>query len=107
MDQSAAPWRVLDEAASPPPQAEAGKQQPAGAGAWLSPRLVVRLGVAGALAVGAFVLAVTGPVGSVQVDGGSVLSSDAPSSSGNPVPAGGRLVVDVQGAVLRPGVQQL
>src|SRR5262245_39346917 len=107
MDRSAAPWRVLDEAASPSPQTEGGDERPAGAASWLTARLVVGLGVAAVLAVGAFVLAATGPVGSVQVDAGSVLSSDATSPSGEPVPGGGRLVVDVQGAVLRPGVQQL
>src|SRR5262245_10423660 len=102
MDRSAAPWRVLDETASPPSQAEAGDDRPVGASGWLTARLVVGLGIAAALAVGAFVLAVTGPVGSVQVDGGSVLSSDVMNPSGEPVPGGGRLVVDVQGAVLRP-----
>jgi competence protein ComEA len=106
MDPSAAPWRVLDEAASPPSPADAGDERPAGAG-WLTARLVIGLAVAVVLAAGAFLLAVTGPAGSVQVDGRSVLASEGASSSVADVPVGGRLVVDVQGAVVRPGVQQL
>ena len=105
MDRSAAPWRVLDEEAAPPSEAEANQQRPADR--WLTARLVVGLGLAGILAVVAFALAVTGPVGSVQVGGAAAWPSDAPDASSEQVAPGGKVVVDVQGAVLQPGVQQL
>ena len=46
-------------------------------------------------------LAATGPVGSVEIDGGAAFSSDAPIASGDAVVAGVSVVVDVQGAVVR------
>ena len=107
MDRSAAPWRVLDEAASPASGPDPGDGRPDAAGGWLTARLGAGLAVAGALVLGAFVLAITGPVGSVAVDGGAALPSDGFSSSGAVVPVGGAVVVVVQGAVLRPGVQRL
>jgi competence protein ComEA len=68
--------------------------------------LVAGLAVAAALAVGAFVLAATGSAGSIEVAGGTSWPSDGPGSSAQ-VLAGAQLVVDVQGAVLEPGVQHL
>jgi competence protein ComEA len=69
----------------------------------------VGLAVAGLLAVGAFALAATAPVGSVEVGGSTAWSSDEPlgSGAGGAVANGGSVVVDVQGAVVRPGVQRL
>jgi competence protein ComEA len=109
MDHSASPWRVLDEAATSttPPGAEANGEPRSPARGWLTPRLVGGFAIAAALAIAAFILAATGPVGSVQVDGGSTWPSDGLSASGDPVPVGAELVVDVQGAVRRPGVQHL
>jgi competence protein ComEA len=106
MDRSAAPWRVLDEAASPPAGAEEGNDRRSGTAGWLTPRLVAGLAVAAALAVGAFVLAATGSAGSVEVAGGTSWPSGEPGSSAQ-VLAGAQLVVDVQGAVVEPGVQHL
>ena len=108
MDRSAAPWRVLEDVtASTPDAGPGGPEERASGPPWLTLRLVIGLSVAGLLAVGAFVLAATGPVGSVEIDGGAAFSSDAPIASGDGVAAGGQVVVDVQGAVPRPGVQRL
>jgi competence protein ComEA len=108
MDRSAAPWRVLDDVNSSSLEAASGgSEERAGGPPWLTLRLVIGLAVAGLLAVGAFVVAATGPVGSVEIDGGAAFSSDAPIASGDAVTSGAPIVVDVQGAVVRPGVQQL
>jgi competence protein ComEA len=85
----------------------AGEASPRPA-SWLTARLVLGLVAAVALAIGAFVLAATGPAGSIEVGGGAAWSSSEPRPAGSdPVLAGAELVIDVQGAVLRPGVQRL
>jgi competence protein ComEA len=64
--------------------------------------------VAGALAAGAFAMAAAGPGGTVVIDGGQALASGSPEISGDA--SGGVaavVVVDVQGAILRPGVHRL
>jgi competence protein ComEA len=106
MDRSAAPWRVLDDAEGSP--APTGESATDAAPSLLSLRLVVGLGMAAALALGAFVLAATGPVGSVEVGGGTDWASDGPGLIGSgPIAVAGAVVVDVQGAVVNPGVQRL
>jgi competence protein ComEA len=107
MDRSATPWRVLDDAIASAPEAGPGGPEERAGPPWLTARLVIGLAVAGLLAVGAFVLAATGPVGTVEIDGGTAFSSDAPTASGDDVVSGVQVIVDVQGAVVRPGVQRL
>ena len=99
MDPNAAPWRSLDAeapAAEEPPPSPGGVPLPAVAAA------------AGAvvLAVAAFFLAMGPGGGSLVVAGGEPL----PSSSGDvALPSGGHseLVVEIVGAVTRPGVYRL
>lgn len=104
MDRSATPWRVLDDVATPePPPAVDGTSR-------VSWRLVGGLCLAAVLGIGAFVLAASGPGGEISVEGGAAWTASGaprPSADGSPGSAAGALVVDVQGAVLRPGVIQL
>jgi competence protein ComEA len=114
MDRSAAPWRVLDEGTGEPLQSPGTGAATSGASA-LPTRLprpswtaIGGFGLAAALAIGAFVVAASSPQGEIVVDGGApwIASGSAPMSRGSSS-AGTRLVVDVQGAVLRPGVLEL
>lgn len=119
MDRSAAPWRVLDEQAP-----DEGSGAAAGSGQEASPGPLAGIGwgtigaiaAAAALAVAAFVIAATGPGGTVAVDSadgedgfGRLGSAAATSGSSDPGSDSGRpeLVVDVQGAVVQPGVFHL
>jgi competence protein ComEA len=115
MDRSATPWRVLDDAAATEegrvPAARGAGDAP-GAPATLVPgfswRAIGGLGLAAALGLGAFVLAASGPGGEISVEGGVAwTASGSPADSGRFPSAAVVLVVDVQGAVLRPGVLQL
>jgi len=115
VDPSSTPWRVFD-APSPSPAGGAPPAAPSGTGPSSSPgtdsvtvRLpppTVVLAIAGAAVVGvlALVLALTGAGAGAVIDG--------PGASGRVVagsgaPLGGEVVVDVAGAVARPGVYRL
>jgi len=115
MDRSATPWRVLDDAAATEQgrvPAAAGAGDAPGASATLLPgpswRVLGGLGLAAALGIGAFVLAASGPGGEISVEGGAPwTASESPGDSGRTPSVAIALVVDVQGAVFRPGVLQL
>jgi competence protein ComEA len=114
MDRSASPWRVLDDAAvvgSTPADAAAPNGDGARGPASLrvSARLIGGIVGAGVLAVAAFVVAASGSTdGGVTVDNGAVvLDASARPAAGSASPSFGDVVVDVQGAVLQPGVHHL
>ena len=121
MSQSPAPWRALEDGpgatplgglAAPAGTASRGAATAAlGAPGLSGPRLwgvVGGLIGAAALAVAAILLIVTGGTGAVVVDGAGIAGSDRPSAGSSASAAGGSsLVVDVQGAVRRPGIVTL
>jgi competence protein ComEA len=63
--------------------------------------------VAGFLAAAAFAVAASGSTGSVTVDAGGTLDGSPSPSPVMAAPVGGDLVIDVQGAVLQPGVHHV
>jgi competence protein ComEA len=113
MDDSAAPWRALEDVPSPPaPGGGAGVasgDHRAGF-AWPGPWIAVALAVAILLVGAAVLLVMSGGHGSVAVDGGLPLASapDRPVAARGPDSSSATiLVVDVQGAVVRPGIVRL
>ena len=95
MDPSATPWRALEDSAPRTTEPGAAPQDR---------RVVAFLGlaVAGALAVGAFVVASSGGGGGVAVSGMAVAAGSPAASR-----VDDSLVVEVVGAVERPGVYRL
>jgi competence protein ComEA len=111
MDRSATPWRVLDEAGSGAPGLTASGAEAPSPSAGL-PRLswptIGGFLLAAALAIGAFAIAASSSRGEISVEGGSTwTASGSPQETGEQATGGSRLVVDVQGAVLRPGILEL
>jgi len=111
MEPSSTPWRVLEDPADTPPV----RRGPSGEEphARLPRTAIITLGVAVVLAIGAFLLAFgSGSGGTVAVDGGVPFDSTppglGPSTDPGGVSATGRLVVvEIVGAVERPGVFRL
>lgn len=107
MEQQSAPWRVFDA----PAAGEAGSAStaatstgPAAAGGAVNQRLAIAA-VAGAIAIGALALAIA-----MSGAGGAVVegpSASASGGSGDLVAAAGGLVIDVTGAVAKPGLYRL
>ena len=104
MEPSSAPWRVIDtpEPAAAPPEPGPARRNPP----WAAIGLVL---VAAAIAVAA-VVATSQPAPLIGVDGAIGLEAGAvargETTPPGPAPGAG-LVVDVGGAVLRPGVYHL
>jgi competence protein ComEA len=109
MDPTTPPWRVFD---APPntPDSEAVATSGSGASATAIPRPRLQPATAASL-IGAAVLAVAAVAvalgslgGGIAVDAGALGSGDPSASVGSP---SGEIVVDVAGAVARPGVYHL
>jgi competence protein ComEA len=113
MSESSAPWRALED----PPGPVSGGAGPNGVPAatsgatappvrWLA---IAGFGLAAILLGAALLLIVSSGTGAVAIDGGGAPASRAPNASGSAgtVTSEAFLVIDVQGAVLRPGVVRL
>jgi competence ComEA-like helix-hairpin-helix protein len=116
MEPSApSPWRVLETPAAGERLDRLGtQQQPAGVGATQStlPKMLVIIGLAVACGIAAFFLAVGDGSGAVRIDGGTGLDHVASAVPGGSLDlviggAGGELVVEIVGAVQRPGVYRM
>jgi competence protein ComEA len=111
MDESAASWRALEDQ----PAASQRHRDHANHSGRPAPWAIAILVVAVTLGSLAFVLAASANSGSVGVEGARVAvgaATDDPATSRGPAgsgiaPADAQLVVDVQGAVVRPGVVRL
>jgi competence protein ComEA len=110
MDQSAAPWRVLEE----PTDSDGERPSGAPGSAGLLPRTrwlpLAAIGLAGALGLAAFLVATTGSNPSLDVSGAEPFGSGAGASDAlesRATPGSGLVLVDVQGAVAHPGVVKL
>ena len=102
MDPSTPPWRALDAASGSPsttaPAASGGSLR-----GWVP---IVCFVLAIVLAVAAFVVAATGAGGAVEVDGADIVTAADPSgAAGSTIRAA--LLVEVSGAVAKPGVYRL
>ena len=112
MDRSANPWRVVDDAAVPgaaEPGVSQGPSGPDPAPRALPVRLVAGIAVAVVLVVASFGIAASGSTGGgVTVEGGGGLVQASTRPAPAPTSGGaGELVVDVQGAVPRPGIHRI
>jgi competence protein ComEA len=115
VEQSSTPWRVFD-APSPPGAdtksatnagvAPPGSSRPSVAGLEPGDRRLALAGILGAAAIGAIALVIAASgAGATTVDGpGTDVTA---GSSGGPSIGGAEIVVDVGGAVVRPGVYRL
>ena len=112
MEPSSTPWRVLEDPADTPP-VRGGPSGEERRHSRLPRSAIFTAGVAVVLAIGAFLLAFgSGSGGTVAVDGGVPFDSTPPGLGPSTDPGGasatGRLVVvEIVGAVERPGVFRL
>lgn len=109
--EPAPPWRVLE---LPDREPSSLTPTPAGASAPAAPgqlpwQALGVLGAAAVLAVVAFLAAAAGPSESIVIDAGAVASSSAPAeaAAGPGVASPRRVLVEVSGAVVSPGVYEL
>ena len=106
MDQSAAPWRALENDEPAKGDDTRASRSP---GAMRTTWIVAAVGAAMLVAAVAIWLVATNGSGSLVVEGGGPLPAGSDRALGRPERSastanGGDLVVDVQGAVVRPGV---
>jgi competence protein ComEA len=103
------PWRMIESRPAggvAPAAPVAGQAPPSVAGVAVDARVLATIGATIACAIVAFVLAFAGGSGTTTVEGGTLIGAEAsPSASG--VESGGEVIVEIVGAVARPGVYHL
>lgn len=103
MEPSGAPWRVLETTESEPPQSA---DPPRGI-----PWVVIGVVVLAMVLAAAALVVVTRPAADVAVDGAGIMEAGFDGQGGtgpaNPASASPLVVVEVAGAVMRPGVYRL
>lgn len=113
MDRSTTPWRVLDEGSPDGLAAESrasqGDPEASGNSTLRLPWTAIGgLILAAVMAIGAFAIAASTPRGEITVDGGTTFAaSGSPKGSDAASSGAADVVVDVQGAVVRPGLREL
>lgn len=113
MEQSSTPWRVFDAptAAGPGDQATPGTAASGatGSSATATNQRLALAGVLGAVAIGglAIVIAASGAGGEIVEGPGVAAGAAGAPGSGDPGSAAGEIVVDVAGAVVKPGVYRI
>ena len=113
MEQSSTPWRVFDAptAAGPGDQATPGTAASGanGSSATATNQRLALAGVLGAVAIGglAVVIAASGAGGEIVEGPGVATGAVGAPGSGDPGYAAGEIVVDVAGAVVKPGVYRV
>src|SRR3954470_13300375 len=109
MDGPAA-WRVLDETAGPAGSRVDGEASPPPSGVTARVVPIAATAVASVLVVAGIFVTLSGGRATVDVEGDGPLASDAGAaraSGAAPRGSAGTLIVDVQGAVVHPGVVKL
>jgi competence protein ComEA len=103
------PWRVIESPAAggvSPAPAVTGQGPTSVAGVAVDVRVMATIGATVACAIVAFVLAFGGGSGATSVEGGTLIVAEtSPSASGGE--NGDELIVEIVGAVARPGVYHL
>ncbi len=110
------PWRVIESPGAAPAETIAAANghgqattggSPKVAGLVIDPRVLATVVATIACAAIAFVLAFGSPPGTTTVDGGTLIGSAASGGAGASPPLSGDVVVEIVGAVARPGVYRL
>ncbi len=110
------PWRVIESPGAAPAETIAAANghgqattggSPKVAGLVIDPRVLATVVATIACAAIAFVLAFGSAPGTTTVDGGTLIGSAASGGAGASPPLSGDVVVEIVGAVARPGVYRL
>lgn len=107
MERADRPWQALEVSSGDRQAAETSGQESGAAPGW---PLLLGIAAAAVLGVGAFLLASSAPSGEIRVEARSAVSTGSAvpgGAAGSGEPAGDVLIVEVDGAVVQPGIVRL